>query len=65
MKRLGAVLDFPAEVVRLNCRDEEAELPTIPEYVTAREPLGGTDTEDFTSDSEDGENNDQVKHRYA
>lgn len=52
LKRLGAVLDFPAEVVQLSYKGKEARLPMISEYVQPRQLTGDTNSEDFTSESE-------------
>lgn len=52
LKRLGGVLDFKAEEVRLDYREKIVKLPMISEYARPRDLGSGTDSEDFTSSSE-------------
>lgn len=55
LKRLGAELDFKSEEVRLNYRNKTEALPMVPEYTWTRALSDNTDSEDFTSGSEDAE----------
>lgn len=52
IKRLGGVIDLPAEVVRFDYRGQKAVLPMVPEYSQPRLTTDSTDSEDFTSDSD-------------
>lgn len=54
LKCLGGVLDFKCEEVRLDYRGRQETLPMVSGYSRSQELSDGTNSEDFTSDS-DGE----------
>lgn len=53
LKRPGGILEFRAEEVRLDYDGKTAVLPMVAEYDRQRVTTNHTDSEDFTSDSEE------------
>lgn len=54
-KILGDVLDFPAEVLRLNYRAQTAVIPMMLKYMQSRNISEATSSNDFTSKSGNGD----------
>lgn len=51
-KRLGGELDFKCKEARLDYRGRKKILPMVSEYSRSQELFDGTNSEDFTSDSD-------------
>lgn len=61
LKRLIGVLNLRTKEVRLHYQSQQATLPTVSEYSCARDATGSTDSEDFTLDSDEQNDNKSVE----